>query len=72
MVDPRIAQIFVSRASSWLGGVVAGLSLIIENDARRTELAMHVLPRALECTWLMLQNRGLVFQTGQYGEAWVS
>jgi hypothetical protein len=58
---------FVSRPAHFLGGFIAGLSLLIEAKHRRGELAMYVLPKALESVWVTLRGRGLVLHTGKYG-----
>ena len=60
-----------SKLSFWLGGVLLGLSLFVEDERRRGELAMYVLPKALESAWMVLRGRGIVFQTGRYGDALV-
>ena len=44
----------------------------MEEKRRRGELAMYVLPKGLESAWIMARGKGLVFRTGQYGEALVS
>ncbi|KAK1234574.1 hypothetical protein PQX77_002221 [Marasmius sp. AFHP31] len=45
--------ILTSKFSFWVPGFLAGLSLFIEEKRRRAELAMYVLPKGLEATWLM-------------------
>ena len=57
----------LSRPAHWLGGAVMGLSLFAEAKHRRGELAMYVLPKALESAWIALRGRGLVLHTGKYG-----
>ncbi|KAE8767615.1 hypothetical protein D1007_61002 [Hordeum vulgare] len=44
----------------WFGGLVSGLSILLENKARRAELALYVLPRAGESLWYILINRHLL------------
>ena len=56
----------------YIGGLLSGLSLFVEEKRRRGELAMYVLPKGLESAWIMARGKGLVFRTGQYGEALVS
>ena len=57
------------KLSFWVGGVLVGLALLIEDTRRRGELAMYVLPKALESAWVILRGRGAVPQTGRYGDA---
>ncbi|KAI0053801.1 hypothetical protein FA95DRAFT_1481071 [Auriscalpium vulgare] len=64
-----LINLCMSRPSFWLGGVLSGLSLLVEAKRRRGELAMYVLPKGLESVWIMARGKGLVFRTGQYGEA---
>lgn len=59
----------VSKASFWLGGLLAGLSVLIEAKHRRGELAMYVLPKGLESAWIAARGKGLVFRTGKHGNA---
>ncbi|CAM0905921.1 unnamed protein product [Alopecurus aequalis] len=44
----------------WFGGLISGLSILLENKARRAELALYVLPRAGESLWSILINRHLL------------
>ncbi|XP_037477005.1 uncharacterized protein LOC119354380 [Triticum dicoccoides] len=44
----------------WFGGLLSGLSILLENKARRAELALYVLPRAGESLWYILINRHLL------------
>jgi hypothetical protein len=62
----------VSKPSFWLGGLLAGLSVLIEAKHRRGELAMYVLPKGLESAWVAARGKGLVFRTGKHGSALVS
>ncbi|KAI9457944.1 hypothetical protein BJY52DRAFT_1373808 [Lactarius psammicola] len=59
----------VSKASFWLGGLLAGISVLIEAKHRRGELAMYVLPKGLESAWVAARGKGLVFRTGKHGNA---
>jgi hypothetical protein len=72
---PRIPKwllaALVSKPSFWLGGLLAGISVLIEAKHRRGELAMYVLPRGLESTWATARGKGLVFRTGKHGNALV-
>ncbi|CAL1717475.1 unnamed protein product [Somion occarium] len=47
-----VVDVFISKFSFWLVGLVTGLSLFVEEKRRREELAM----------------KGLVFKTGEFGE----
>jgi hypothetical protein len=67
-----IVDSLISKTSFWFLGLLAGLSLFVEEKRRREELAMYVLPKALESAWVMARGKGLVFKTGQYGDIIVS
>ncbi|KAG9117282.1 hypothetical protein FRC07_007385 [Ceratobasidium sp. 392] len=58
--SPGARFVLISRASFWLGGLLAGLSLFVEEKRRRAELAMYVLPRGLESAWSVMRRRGWV------------
>nr|VWP01858.1 N/A [Ganoderma boninense] len=68
-LPPGWAEILVSKQSFFLGGLLSGLSLFVEEKRRREELAMYVLPKGLESAWVMARGKGWVFGLGQYGEA---
>ncbi|KAG9098576.1 hypothetical protein FRC06_006198 [Ceratobasidium sp. 370] len=59
-LSPGVRFALISRASFWLGGLLAGLSLFVEEKRRRAELAMYVLPRGLESAWSVMRRRGWV------------
>lgn len=44
----------------WVAGGASGLSVLLEKKARRSELALYVLPRAGESLWYILVNRRLI------------
>ncbi|GAA0164329.1 hypothetical protein LIER_19992 [Lithospermum erythrorhizon] len=44
----------------WIAGAVSGLSVLLEKKARRGELALYVLPRAVDSWWYILINRHLL------------
>jgi hypothetical protein len=67
-----LVDTLISKGSFWFLGLCAGLSLFVEERRRRGELAMYVLPKALESSWIMARGKGLVFKTGNYGEMLVS
>ncbi|KAH9042865.1 hypothetical protein EDB84DRAFT_1266717 [Lactarius hengduanensis] len=67
VVPAWMLESVLSRPAHWLGGAVMGLSLFMEAKHRRGELAMYVLPKALESAWIVLRGRGLVVHTGKYG-----
>lgn len=71
ILPQSVINLLVSKLSFWLGGILLGLSLFIEDTQRRGELAMYVLPKALESAWMVLRGKGIVFQTGRYGDALV-
>ncbi|THH14186.1 hypothetical protein EW146_g6121 [Bondarzewia mesenterica] len=64
-----LIRFWISKPSFWLGGLLSGLSLFVEARRRRGELAMYVLPKGLESVWVMARGKGLVFRTGEFGEA---
>ncbi|CAL9776591.1 unnamed protein product [Musa acuminata subsp. burmannicoides] len=41
----------------WISGAIAALSVLIEKKARRAELALYVLPRAVDSLWYISVNR---------------
>lgn len=63
-----LIDLLISKASFWLPGFAAGLSLFVEEKRRRGELAMYVLPKGLESIWVMARGKGWVFKTGRWGE----
>lgn len=67
-----ILALFGSKYSYALGGLLGGLSLLIEEKRRRGELAMYVLPKGLESAWLTARGKGWVFRTGEFGDMIVS
>lgn len=68
-LPPGWAEILISKQSFFLGGLLSGLSLFVEEKRRREELAMYVLPKGLESAWVMARGKGWVFGLGQYGDA---
>jgi len=48
----------ISKPSFWIGGFLAGLALFVEERKRRAELAMYVLPKALESAWNVARGKG--------------
>ncbi|KAG6705564.1 hypothetical protein I3843_07G179800 [Carya illinoinensis] len=44
----------------WIAGGMAALSVLLEKKARRSELALYVLPRAGASLWYILVNRHLL------------
>ncbi|KAL4363743.1 hypothetical protein GQ457_04G014590 [Hibiscus cannabinus] len=44
----------------WVAGGLSALSVLLEKKARRSELALYVLPRAGESLWYILVNRRLL------------
>ncbi|KAM5542337.1 hypothetical protein V8D89_003796 [Ganoderma adspersum] len=68
-LPPGWAELLISKQSFFLGGLLSGLSLFVEEKRRREELAMYVLPKGLESAWVMARGKGWVFGLGQYGDA---
>ncbi|KAJ7600748.1 hypothetical protein C8J56DRAFT_911179 [Mycena floridula] len=54
--------LLISKGSFWLPGFMAGLALFVEEPRRRAELAMYVLPKAMESAWTI--------GSGKVGVAW--
>lgn len=46
-----LVRFFISKPTFWILGGMSGMSLFIEAQRRRGELAMYVLPKALESYW---------------------
>lgn len=44
----------------WVAGGLSALSVLLEKKAKRSELALYVLPRAGESFWYILVNRKLL------------
>ncbi|KII94559.1 hypothetical protein PLICRDRAFT_33358 [Plicaturopsis crispa FD-325 SS-3] len=63
-----LTDLLVSKQSFWLGGFLSGFALLVEEQRRRGELAMYVLPKGLESMWVAARGKGLVFKTGEFGE----
>ena len=63
-----VIDLLISKMSFWILGVASGLSLFVEEKRRRGELAMYVLPKGLESIWVMARGKGLVFETGKWGD----
>lgn len=57
-LSTAVRNSLVSRTSFWLLGFCTGLALFVEEERRRAELAMYVLPKGLESAWSMMRNRG--------------
>ncbi|PCH40706.1 hypothetical protein WOLCODRAFT_24216 [Wolfiporia cocos MD-104 SS10] len=72
LVPQPAVDALASRKSYYVLGLLSGLSLLVEDKRRREELAMYVLPRGLESTWLTARGRGWVGRTGQWGEVLLS
>jgi hypothetical protein len=51
----------------WMVGALCGLSLLVEAPKRRAELAMYVMPKALESAWVTARGRGWVHGGGRTG-----
>lgn len=59
-----------SKAMWWIAGFITSLSILIERQPRRSELALYTMPRSLDSAWLVLQDHGLV-PTVPYGDVMV-
>lgn len=63
-----VIDLLISKISFGIPGFAAGLSLFVEEERRRGELAMYVLPKALESIWVTARGKGWVFRTGRWGD----
>lgn len=54
-----------------LGSIASGLSVLIEKKNRRRELAMYVLPRAMESWWIKMTRSGYIRGDFSNGEVWL-
>ncbi|KAF8205409.1 hypothetical protein K438DRAFT_1579827 [Mycena galopus ATCC 62051] len=69
LLPQPVIDLLISKGSFWPLGFLAGLAILIEEERRRAELAMYVLPKGLESAWVAARGRGLVFRTGNWGES---
>ena len=67
-----VVDLLIGKFSFWVLAASTGLSLFVEEKRRRAELAMYVLPKALESAWVMARGKGLVVNMGRYGDVLVS
>ncbi len=67
-LPPGVVDTTISKSSFFLGGLLSGLSLFVEEKRRREELAMYVLPKGLESAWIMARGKGWVIPFGKLGE----
>lgn len=67
-----VVDLFIGKFSFWVLAASTGLSLFVEEKRRRAELAMYVLPKALESAWVMARGKGLVVNMGRFGDVLVS
>jgi len=63
-----IDTLLISKGSFWLPGFLAGLALFVEEKRRRAELAMYVLPKALESAWIIGRGKVGVLKGWKGGE----
>ena len=57
-LPPWTADIFISKSSFGLIGLIAGLALVIEDQRRHAELVMYILPKAMESAWRIAGGSG--------------
>ncbi|KAJ7087154.1 hypothetical protein C8R44DRAFT_687378 [Mycena epipterygia] len=69
VIPQRLIDVLISRPTWLLCGLSTWLALLIEDPRRRPELAMYVLPKALESLWVLARGQGLVLRTGNWGES---
>lgn len=60
----------LGRLLYWIAGFCSGLSLFVEAERRRGELAMYVMPKALESIWVAARGKAYPsVKTRMVGEA---
>jgi hypothetical protein len=64
----RAQNVLAHRFSFWLFGLFAGSAIALEEARRRPELALYVLPKALESAWAVARGRGYVVPLGRAGD----
>jgi hypothetical protein len=47
----------LGRLLYWIAGFCSGLSLFVEAERRHGELAMYVMPKALESVWVAARGK---------------
>ncbi|KAJ7859259.1 hypothetical protein B0H13DRAFT_2237517 [Mycena leptocephala] len=68
IVPQRLIDVLISKGTWWVAGFSTGLALLVEDQRRRAELAIYVLPKGLESLWIVARGHGLVWHTGSWGE----
>jgi hypothetical protein len=68
LVPERLQNSLVSKSSFWLLGFCAGTAASLEEPRRRAELALYVLPKALESAWAIARGKGYVRPMGVWGD----
>jgi hypothetical protein len=69
IVPQSVQNMLVQKQSYWVVGFISGLTVLLEEPRRRAELALYVLPKALESAWGVARGRGYVSQMGWAGDA---
>src|SRR5258706_7448949 len=54
---PSLRNQTFGRLLYWIAGFCSGLSLFVEAERRRGELAMYVMPKALESIWVAARGK---------------
>ncbi|KAL1704500.1 hypothetical protein EV121DRAFT_280326 [Schizophyllum commune] len=67
-IPPWLINLLVGRLALIGTGLATGLSLFVEEKRRRGELAMYVLPKALESAWRTARGRGWAPPTRGVGD----
>ncbi|KAJ7789985.1 hypothetical protein B0H14DRAFT_2941831 [Mycena olivaceomarginata] len=62
LLPAPLVDLLISKGSFWVPGFLAGLALLIEEERRRAELAMYVLPKSLESAWVAARGAGCTYQ----------
>lgn len=56
-VPAWLQKLLISQQMHWGAGFLTCLSLFVEHQRRRTELAMYVLPKGMESAWSVARQR---------------
>ncbi|ORY48568.1 hypothetical protein BCR33DRAFT_847954 [Rhizoclosmatium globosum] len=55
-----------SRYYFWLNGFISSAAIFIEDEKRRSELAMYVLPRGVDALYQTLYSKSLIFRVPHF------
>ncbi|KAI9326086.1 hypothetical protein BDR26DRAFT_878038 [Obelidium mucronatum] len=55
-----------NRYLFWLNGLISSAAIFIEDEKRRSELAMYVLPRGMDALYRTLYSKSLIFRVPHF------